>query len=229
MNGDWMPWGEQPEKFVKAWKRAWKIFKEEKAGNVMHEAFGERMKPAGSLGRMLGATRLGRKNGRGFYKYKEGHKAGVDTLVLGCTHYPLLGRTIGDVMGQQVVLISSAEETAFEVHDILEQAFHDHWEYSQAPYEEYRKQVLGQDDFDPALWLVAFDAGQPAGALTAIATEDILATLGEVERKVVELMPQVPLYYRAEVSGVSRHVGNFQLNPSLYGPVWNIHEWFVIE
>jgi glutamate racemase len=46
--------------------------------------------------------------------------AGVDTLVLGCTHYPLLGRTIGDVMGQQVVLISSAEETAFEVHDILE-------------------------------------------------------------------------------------------------------------
>jgi peptide/nickel transport system substrate-binding protein len=67
------------------------------------------------------------------------------------------------------------------------------------------------------------------GALTAIATEDILATLGEVERKVVELMPQVPLYYRAEVSGVSRHVGNFQLNPSLYGPVWNIHEWFVIE
>lgn len=34
MNGDWMPWGEQPEKFVKAWKRAWKIFKDEKATNV---------------------------------------------------------------------------------------------------------------------------------------------------------------------------------------------------
>ena len=34
MNGDWMPWGEQPEKFVKAWKRAWKIFHEEKATNV---------------------------------------------------------------------------------------------------------------------------------------------------------------------------------------------------
>ena len=58
----------------------------EKAGNVMHEAFGERMKPAGALGRMLGATRLGRKNGRGFYKYHEGHKAGVDSSV-----YPLLG------------------------------------------------------------------------------------------------------------------------------------------
>jgi 3-hydroxyacyl-CoA dehydrogenase/enoyl-CoA hydratase/3-hydroxybutyryl-CoA epimerase len=58
----------------------------EKAGNVMHEAFGERMKPAGALSRMLGATRLGRKNGRGFYRYKEGHKAGVDQSV-----YPLLG------------------------------------------------------------------------------------------------------------------------------------------
>jgi mannan endo-1,4-beta-mannosidase len=34
MNGDWVTWGEQPEKFVKAWRRAWKIFKEEKASNV---------------------------------------------------------------------------------------------------------------------------------------------------------------------------------------------------
>jgi 3-hydroxyacyl-CoA dehydrogenase/enoyl-CoA hydratase/3-hydroxybutyryl-CoA epimerase len=64
----------------------------EKAGNVMHEAFGERMKPAGALGRMLGATRLGRKNGRGFYRYKEGHKVGVDTSV-----YPLLGVRPSDV------------------------------------------------------------------------------------------------------------------------------------
>jgi glutamate racemase len=44
----------------------------------------------------------------------------VDTLVLGCTHYPLLSRTIGDVMGPDVVLVSSAEETAFEVRDRLE-------------------------------------------------------------------------------------------------------------
>jgi glutamate racemase len=41
--------------------------------------------------------------------------AEVDTLVLGCTHYPLLARTIADVMGPQVVLVSSADETAFEV------------------------------------------------------------------------------------------------------------------
>src|SRR5438132_3578506 len=41
--------------------------------------------------------------------------AGVDALLLGCTHYPFLARTIGDVMGRDVVLVSSADETAFEV------------------------------------------------------------------------------------------------------------------
>ncbi|MGH9125403.1 MAG: glutamate racemase [Acidimicrobiales bacterium] len=45
--------------------------------------------------------------------------AGVDTLLLGCTHYPFLARTIADVMGREVVLVSSAEETAFEVRGIL--------------------------------------------------------------------------------------------------------------
>ncbi len=43
----------------------------------------------------------------------------VDTLLLGCTHYPFLARTIGDVMGRDVVLVSSAEETAFEVLSII--------------------------------------------------------------------------------------------------------------
>lgn len=45
--------------------------------------------------------------------------AQVDTLLLGCTHYPFLARVIQDVMGRDVVLVSSAEETAFEVRDIL--------------------------------------------------------------------------------------------------------------
>ncbi len=39
----------------------------------------------------------------------------VDTLLLGCTHYPYLARTIGQVVGSNVVLVSSADETAFEV------------------------------------------------------------------------------------------------------------------
>jgi glutamate racemase len=45
--------------------------------------------------------------------------ATIDTLVLGCTHYPLLARTIGDVMGRDVVLVSSADETAFTVRSML--------------------------------------------------------------------------------------------------------------
>lgn len=41
--------------------------------------------------------------------------AGIDALLLGCTHYPYLARTLADVMGRDVVLVSSADETAFEV------------------------------------------------------------------------------------------------------------------
>jgi glutamate racemase len=47
-------------------------------------------------------------------------QAQVDTLLLGCTHYPFLARTIADVMGRDVVLVSSADETAFEVRAELE-------------------------------------------------------------------------------------------------------------
>jgi glutamate racemase len=45
--------------------------------------------------------------------------AKVDALLLGCTHYPFLARTIADVMGRDVVLVSSADETAFEVRRLL--------------------------------------------------------------------------------------------------------------
>ncbi|WP_298462535.1 glutamate racemase [uncultured Cellulomonas sp.] len=43
-------------------------------------------------------------------------EAGVDTLVLGCTHYPLLTGVISYVMGEDVTLVSSAEETAKDVY-----------------------------------------------------------------------------------------------------------------
>jgi glutamate racemase len=39
--------------------------------------------------------------------------ADVDALLLGCTHYPFLSRVIGDVVGADVTLVSSADETAF--------------------------------------------------------------------------------------------------------------------
>jgi glutamate racemase len=45
--------------------------------------------------------------------------AGVDTLVLGCTHYPLLTGVVSYVMGDAVTLVSSAEETAKDVFRTL--------------------------------------------------------------------------------------------------------------
>ncbi len=46
-------------------------------------------------------------------------KADVDTLVLGCTHYPLLTGVISYVMGNGVSLVSSAEETAKDLYRVL--------------------------------------------------------------------------------------------------------------
>ena len=46
-------------------------------------------------------------------------KAGIDTLILGCTHYPLMAEVIEKVMGPGVKLISSAEETAREAKRVL--------------------------------------------------------------------------------------------------------------
>lgn len=52
--------------------------------------------------------------------YLEGLKScGVDTLVLGCTHYPILREIIGKTMGPEVRLVDSAEETAHSVAEIL--------------------------------------------------------------------------------------------------------------
>ncbi|QMU56279.1 MAG: glutamate racemase [Candidatus Mycalebacterium zealandia] len=48
-------------------------------------------------------------------------KHGVDTIILGCTHYPLLKKTISEVMGEKVALVDSAEETAGEAMAVLKQ------------------------------------------------------------------------------------------------------------
>ena len=45
---------------------------------------------------------------------------GIDVLVLGCTHYPLLKKVISRAVGPEIVLIDSATETAMEVSDVLE-------------------------------------------------------------------------------------------------------------
>jgi glutamate racemase len=83
--------------------------------------------------------------------------AGCDTLVLGCTHYPLLTGVISYVVGDSVTLVSSAEETAKDVYRELArtQGFRD--EHLPAPdhrflatgdpepFERLRRRFLGPD------------------------------------------------------------------------------------
>ncbi len=65
----------------------------------------------------------------------------IDTLVLGCTHYPLLAPIIADVMGSGVRLIDSAAETAVETHRLLAEA-----------------DLLAQKDAAPNIRFVASDS-----------------------------------------------------------------------
>ncbi|MBF0522537.1 MAG: glutamate racemase [Candidatus Omnitrophica bacterium] len=46
-------------------------------------------------------------------------KSGVDALILGCTHYPLLKNVLKKVMGKKVYLVDSAKEVAGEVKNVL--------------------------------------------------------------------------------------------------------------
>lgn len=45
---------------------------------------------------------------------------GIDTLILGCTHYPLIRSTVGKIMGDKVTLVNPAYETARELRELLE-------------------------------------------------------------------------------------------------------------
>ena len=76
-----------------------------KAGGVMHEAFGDRLAPAINLAALVSDGRLGRKNGRGFFRYRGGKKAGVDPAA-----YRVLGVTPSD---QPANAAPAAERLAF--------------------------------------------------------------------------------------------------------------------
>ncbi|MCM1039962.1 MAG: glutamate racemase [Roseburia sp.] len=44
----------------------------------------------------------------------------IDTLILGCTHYPLIRSTVGKIMGEKVTLVNPAYETARELKEVLQ-------------------------------------------------------------------------------------------------------------
>ncbi len=62
---------------------------------------------------------------------------GVDTLVLGCTHYPLLRHTLQKVMGDKVELVNPAYETALELKRVLEEQGLSCQEWSKHDHEFY--------------------------------------------------------------------------------------------
>src|SRR3954453_6492111 len=68
----------------------------------------------------------------------------IDTLVLGCTHYPLLTGVVSYVMGDQVTLVSSAEETAKDVYRLLVQ--HDLERDPELPSPVHRFLTTGQPE-----------------------------------------------------------------------------------
>ena len=43
----------------------------------------------------------------------------IDTLILGCTHYPLIRSTLGRIMGERVTLVNPAYETARKLRELL--------------------------------------------------------------------------------------------------------------
>lgn len=43
----------------------------------------------------------------------------IDTVVLGCTHFPLLSAAIGFILGPEVAIVSSADETARDLYQVL--------------------------------------------------------------------------------------------------------------
>ena len=64
---------------------------------------------------------------------------GVDTLILGCTHYPLLTGVIGRVMGEGVTLVTSSEATANVTYNELVDRglLHDPWPAGQGPQHQF--------------------------------------------------------------------------------------------
>ena len=78
-----------------------------KVGKVMVGAFGERLSPPAGFARLLADERYGRKNGRGFYRYEDGERKGVDQsvyAVLGTPAHKTMPRTeIQDRLALQMI------------------------------------------------------------------------------------------------------------------------------
>src|ERR671920_396365 len=87
--------------------------------------------------------------------------ADVDTVVLGCTHYPMLTGVISLVLGEDVTLVSSADETAKDVYRVLTRS--DLLRDEDAPPPEHR--FLATGDPEPFARLGRRFLGPEVGAV----------------------------------------------------------------
>jgi mycothiol synthase len=58
------------------------------------------------------------------------------------------------------------------VQEIMDDAFRDEWGYQEIPFDEWRTRNVEARDYEPSLWLLATDDGEPAGALTGVVSGD---------------------------------------------------------
>lgn len=111
-------------------------------------------------------------------------RSGVDTLVLGCTHFPLLSAPISQVLGPSVQVISSAEETAREVAETLERRGQ---RASSAAARTMSFATTGDpDEFERLGSLVL---GEPTGAVEYVAVETLY---GLPTTEVLDLAESLP-------------------------------------
>ncbi len=97
-------------------------------------------------------------------------RSGVDSLVLGCTHFPLLSTAISQAMGPRVEIISSAAETAREVADTL--ARRDHLAPPDAQ-PTYTFATTGDPDEFERLGSRVF--GRRLGSVASVTLEELMA------------------------------------------------------
>jgi 3-hydroxyacyl-CoA dehydrogenase / enoyl-CoA hydratase / 3-hydroxybutyryl-CoA epimerase len=90
-----------------------------KAAETMQAAFGARMKGSTALDRMLTAGRLGRKNGRGFYRYRDGHKRGPDKSVYGLLGIRPSEGVSADLVERRLIHVMLNEAAAACAEDVV--------------------------------------------------------------------------------------------------------------
>ena len=155
-----------------------------KAGTVMHAAFGERLRQPFDLGSFVAAKRLGRKSGGGFFRYRDGRKAGVDS-----TAYRLLGVTPGEAPGDRT---PAAERLSFAMLNEAARALED------GVVRQPRDGDVG------ALFGIGFPAfrGGPFRTLDALGARAVVNTLRRLaERHGDRFLPAASLVEQADQGG----------------------------